>query len=290
MMKIMKPILISVIVYASIFLIGLSLVLTLCSCKGNDNNISDSGFHSETTYNSEASVVTDKTASTDSSDSKITETDILQKENYIFLTENTNKNLISIPIPTDASFDENTILFIKEFIENKFLDFFGEKFDLTLSKNDISNKNQEYSNYYIVMTSKISYASNELISIIFDGLVNERSAAHPIHEFFTINFNPATLKTISFSQHYLIDKDLYKTFSTIAEKDLLELCNGSWPDGWKSFSEELCSEEYFLKSMQNDTFNYFYTANGIGISYPVPHPIGDHKEVIIPFSQLKEVG
>lgn len=209
-------------------------------------------------------------------------------DNSIYLIENTTQNLISISIPLNNKFNEETIDFIKTFIENKIFTSFNKKFDLVLSKDDILDKKQEYSDYYIEIDSEISFISNELVSIVFNGLFNKKSAAHPIHCFFSLNFNPVNYKIISFSDNYIINKDLYSAFSKIAEKDLLNRCNGKWPDEWKSFSEEFCSEEYFLKSMQNEDFDYFYTSKGIGISYPVTFSLGNHIEVIIPQSNLEK--
>ena len=35
-----------------------------------------------------------------------------------------------------------------------------------------------------------------------------------------------------------------------------------------------------------DDFHVFYTAEGVGISYPVPYAMGDHLEVMLPYSAL----
>lgn len=209
-------------------------------------------------------------------------------DDFIYLTENTTKNLISISIPLNDKFNEETIDFIKIFIENRISASFDQKFNLALSKDDISDEKLEYSNCYMDIDSEISFISDEAVSIVFNGLFNKKGTAHPIHCFFSLNFDPATYKILSFSDNYVINEDLYNAFVEIAEKDLVNRCNGKWPDEWKGFSEEICSEEDFLKGMQNGEFDYFYTSKGIGISYPVAFSLGDHIEVIIPHSNLKK--
>lgn len=217
-----------------------------------------------------------------------TENSNLLNTEYLFLIANTNENLISIPIPLAEGFGDVQINFIKNFIENKIFNLFEESFDLELSETDVSEKNRDYSDCYIAMNSEISYISDDKISIIFTGLFNKKNTAHPIHCFFSINFNPMTLEIIPFSENYSINKNLYNTFATEAEKGILQQCNGEWPDGWGVFSDELCSESDFLEGMQaEEEFHYFYTKNGIGISYPVPYSLGNHIEIIIPYSKVK---
>lgn len=196
--------------------------------------------------------------------------------------------MISIPIPLNDSFNQKTITFIEEFIENEIFIFSGENFDLKLSENNITDTEKEYSDYFIIMESKKLYNSGDIISMVFDGIFNNKSAAHPIHLFISLNFNPKTLEIISFSDNYHIDKDLYNTFANIAEKEILESCNGKWPDGLGSFSEMFYSQEQFIESMQKEKLYYFYTPEGIGISYLVPHSVGDHIEIVIPYSKLKK--
>ena len=209
----------------------------------------------------------------------------LPNSEYMFLIADTNKILISIPIPLAEGFGEVQINFIKNYIENKIFNIFEENFNLKLSKTDVLDKNRDYSDCYIVMDSEISYISDDKISIVFDGLFNRKSTAHPINWFFSINFNPITLEIIPFSKNFPIDKNMYNIFAAEAEKGILQQCNGEWPDGWGVFSEELCSESKFLDGMQTEEeFHYYYTENGIGISYPVPYSLGNHMEILIPYS------
>lgn len=135
--------------------------------------------------------------------------------------------------------------------------------------------------------ARIVFASDDVVSIVVEAFVNQKTAAHPSHLLFTYNYDPDTLKEIVFSDVYRIDEELYTVFSRKAEQKLLSLCNGKWPDTWGSFSEDFCSLDDFLIGMNiGNAFYYYQTETRIEISFPVPHSLGDHLEVEIPVDCL----
>lgn len=140
------------------------------------------------------------------------------------------------------------------------------------------------------MESTITFASNDLISIVFDGLYNYKTAAHPIHWLFTLNFNPQTLETITLSEKYIIDEALYNIFAEVAETNITNECDGVWPENWGTFSETICSKNHFIEGMIKEVdFYYYYAETGIVISYPVVHAMGDQKEGEISYDSLKKL-
>ena len=214
-----------------------------------------------------------------------------EETKYVFLVDKADKNTISIQIPLVKDGSEQQLNFIVNTIKEKLKSFSGEDFDLTVSKTDITNKNdidnENLSEYYIVAQSEISYESEDMVSMIFEAHFNKSGTAHPTDWFFAINYNPKTLESIAFSDNYSVDEGLYNVFAQHAEKALLESFDGEWPDGWDSFSEMLCSKDSFLQGMKTEKeFAYYYTNEGVGISYPINHALGDHKEVVIPFADL----
>lgn len=205
-----------------------------------------------------------------------------------FLIEDTEENLISLQNPSTEELNEKNTLLIEDFIQSKIKAFCGETFQLIQTKKDITNKNRDYSNYYIEVNFKISYISEDLVSVIFEGFLNKKETAHPYHLFFDFNFNPKTSKPVAFSERYFIDDALYDAFSQQAEKNILEQCDGQWPSGWKSFSEQLCPKDKFLEGIEKEeTFYWYHTQNGVGFSYPVVFALGDHMEVELPYEALK---
>ena len=207
-----------------------------------------------------------------------------------YLIEESDENLISIKLPTDYKFNEIQNAFIADFVSSKINEISGETFKLTNSETT-TEYSQNYSGYCINLESETSYVSNDMISIVFMGLLNQKSAAHPINLLFSLNFNPSTLDIVEFSSLHMIDDALYNEFVKQGEKQILEETDGVWPNGWGSFSKTLCSKETFFEGLNNKNSNidWYYTENGIVFSYSVPFALGDHKEVELERSILKIV-
>ena len=148
----------------------------------------------------------------------------------------------------------------------------------------------DYSNYALCLDYSVTSLTDDVISVAFDGMINLKSSAHPTHLFFAVNIDPKNNTLIRFDDRYVIDDALYDTFAEYAQKDLMELGHSDvWPEGWGTFSDMFCSKETFLNIMTSTNVFYFYfTKEGVGISYPVAHSMGDHIEVVLPYSELKE--
>lgn len=206
-----------------------------------------------------------------------------------YLIQENAENIISIPIPRTTNMSAEEITFVQILVQEKILAMIGEELDLIQSKESVKSKDQVYSQYRILMKSQITYEDDTHVSIIFNGLLENKSSAHPTHWLFSLNYNPQTLQTIPFSQKHTVDKQLYLVFADLAEKAIEEECAGILPTGWESFKEPICSEKAFLDGMlAEDEFCYYMQDTGIVISYPVPFALGNHKEVIIPYDKLEE--
>lgn len=210
-------------------------------------------------------------------------------ETTYFFIESTEENSISIELPQSWLTNEQKLL-IESFVSEKLTSICGQTFNLSKSDTGLPDAERVYSNYYVDLSVARAYRSDHITSFVFEGMLNQKGAAHPMHLFFALNFNPATNEIIAFTDRYVLDETLYNIFATQAQADLLEQMNGQWPTGWGSFSETLCSKEDFLSGMATgDEFCFYYTAQGIGISYPVPFALGNHIEVELPYTALTPI-
>ena len=202
----------------------------------------------------------------------------------IYLTESTDENIISakLPVFNDSTIDDLIIDYVCEY----FVKTTGTEFDLTCAQDSFDMDAYEYSEYYINTNYNVTYFSDELISITFQGMLNNKTAAHPMHLFFTLNIDRETKQRILFKNNYEINSDLYDIFSGYAKDDIIDKV-GEWPEEWGNFSESICSFEKFQREMNDEkTFFAYYTNDGIGISYEVPFALGNHLEVVIPFAEI----
>ena len=209
----------------------------------------------------------------------------------LFLIEDSADNLISIQVPVDQRVSDAQQELFYEYILNQIKNNFDESFVLSESENEITDKSRLYTHCYIVAQSRVEYYSETVVSIVVEGLYNKRGTAHPIHFLWTLNYNPETLETVSFSQQYKVDADLYRVFSQTAQSDIIALCDGKWPAGWGDFEEAICSEDRFLEGLSaNGNFYYYFTENGVVVSIPVAYVMGNYMEVFLPYNTLTAVG
>ena len=211
------------------------------------------------------------------------------ESNTTYLTEHSEENVISIQLPEFQSENGSKInQLVADYITQKINNICNSECHLSPSKADIACTDTAYSKYFVDLTYRISYQSDDIISIIFEGKYNYKKAAHPTNIFFSLNIDPKNAQRVFFSEVYSIESELYQLFSTYAQQSIIESAGGTWPDGWGSFSESVCGEEQFLEGMKTECgFYSYYTGHSVGISYPVPHSIGDYLVVEIPQDELR---
>lgn len=137
----------------------------------------------------------------------------------------------------------------------------------------------------LTLDYEITYQTDNLVSIVFQGMYNASDAAHPTNILFSVNLSPLLGNRIYLRKLYSIDQALYQDFCTNATQALLSQTGGQWPEGWDNSRDFLFSWGYFQLGMyQERDFSWYCTPEGITVSYPVPHALGDHQEVTLPFS------
>ncbi len=214
----------------------------------------------------------------------------LNSESMLFLIEDSTDNLVSIQMPSDSGLSDDQKDLVQGFILREIMNNYGENFALVESANDIADKDRAYTNCYINAQSRIEYNTKTIVSVVVEGLYNKRSAAHPIHFLWALNYDPETMEIISLPQRYQINAELYRAFSQAAVSDIIASCDGKWPAGWGDFAEEICSQERFLEGLSvYGDFHYYFTDDGVVISLPVPYVMGNYIEVFLPYSCLTTV-
>ena len=206
-----------------------------------------------------------------------------------YLIQDSGENLISIQIPHTDTMSEVETAFIQDFVRRKLETVTGAVPELTPSDQPVVGQGREYAQHRIDLESRVTQDTDAHVSIVFEGFYNLKSAAHPTNWLFSLNYAPGTLEAIPFAEKYAVNARLYQSFASAAESAIKEAAGGTWPEGWKPFGESICPEETFINGMCDEReFCYYLQEDGVVISYPVPHAVGDHLEAVIPYSQLEE--
>ncbi|WP_349944244.1 DUF4163 domain-containing protein [Lacrimispora sp. BS-2] len=138
---------------------------------------------------------------------------------------------------------------------------------------------------------QITFSNKSILSIQFSGTGNVDNAAHPNNLFYTVNIDIQEGTKLRLS-------DIVEINSDFVDK----LYNGDFEALWHGQGEYISNYSKndmlrYLKDAdsldnigsgnQSDVFSYF-TPDGLGISIPVSHSIGDHAEFEIKYSDLKK--
>lgn len=198
-----------------------------------------------------------------------------------YLIESTDKNLISVAVPVMDTDAANTA--ISDFIDEYFANLGLPEFDTARSETDIDTDTTEYSEYLIDINCRVVESQSSVVSIIFEGLLNCKTAAHPVNLFTALNLNIETNERVYFKDRFSLNRDTYNTFAEYAQNDLKEAASEEFLDVADSFCEKICGYEAFIAGMETEVdFHTYFTKDAVGISYPVSHSMGDYIVVQIP--------
>lgn len=211
---------------------------------------------------------------------------------YLTQTQEDAKNVVAVSFAEVELHSEEEKEYCRKEISTWFKEMTDVEIPLAFSERSQKPDLNHYEQYLVDLSGKAVYRSEQMVSVIFQGMVNLKSAAHPMHVFFSINYDPNTLKTISFSDLHEVTNELYLAFSSEGEKAIREENGGAWPQGLGSFSEVFCSKDSFVKGLASDCpaherVYYYYTEHEtIGFSFSTEHALGGHREVTLPRSRL----
>ena len=119
----------------------------------------------------------------------------------------------------------------------------------------------------------VTYASNEIVSIVFGGTSNSTHAAYPISFSFSVNIIMTVPKIAEPSDIVEINEALAQKFMISAKKQN----NIAIREYFQQFT--ISEAESILK--QNDVY-FYLTDNEIGALITIPHAIGDYVDLRIP--------
>lgn len=135
---------------------------------------------------------------------------------------------------------------------------------------------------------EIQMATKKIISITFSGLINGDNFAYPTNVFFALNINPQTGMLIK--QDEILDATPENLFSIFKESR----CYYS-SDEHKEYFTEISNNELLEYLDKIDSYNdnllsnkcsYYFTDNGICISLPILHSMGDYAKINVSHTVL----
>lgn len=262
-----------------ICLILILVILTSCT-HDNDSNETDKVIDNEKVLNKTLS----SSINEDLSSKELGETvDNIESDYTVESNIYSYKN-INVIYPSIAGLEAID----KQNIINKLLK------EESLSFVHIMNESKDTLNYEL--DYRVIYQDNNIISIIFSGYRYMEEALYPVDVFYTLNVDLHNVKKLVLGDMVSIDENFVNVYIENLKKDKGdELINFACEYLLKSLSSEDFMNGFTESDMPYGSSKYVYsyfTGSSIGISWEVPHSIGDHVEVEVPievlFDSIKE--
>ncbi|MDR0812422.1 MAG: hypothetical protein LBO63_00240 [Oscillospiraceae bacterium] len=212
------------------------------------------------------------------------------------LEENSADNQIQIKYPQIESKDRD-LTKVNQTIENAAYQllkhYFTDGYNVAQNTNPgdfVWNWSTSPYNYAALEVNfKITLLNAEVASIVFEGMFNRETAAHPISVFETANINLENGELIMLNDVYSVDDGFFEIYLS----HLKAFCQENYPsEQWLEIYEYVEQDESFKENFiladTGEGISSYFTESGVGISYPVIFALGDHIEVVIPYEEIAE--
>jgi hypothetical protein len=244
------------LILAVAFLTAISSLL-LVSCKSND----ETSFYGDNASDQ-------KISSTDST--QIINTPINYTISQETLTENSNNNNISIKYPQLIS-DVKDFSKTNQLINDTIKDYLKYEYG------------DNYTDLMLDVDYQTTLSNSSLISIVFEGLGNVSTAAHPNNIFFSLNINLKDSMRLRLQDIYAVDNEFTNTVMTnLSQQTSTEISDYVTKNSKNGLAALLINAD----SSESNIYSYL-TDNQLGISFSVPHAAGDHVEALINYEDIK---
>ena len=253
----------------------------------NDKSISSNEIIEDTASKAENGSVSEVSA-------KFEKFDNLEFISYC-AKENTEENQIYFLYPqlnTQADNSEKINEIIVRFVESELQELLDGDFKGNLI--DYPESLEWDYNNYTLWSINIDYnikRNNDCLSVVFEGMANFKTAAHPIHYFSSLNIDTNDGRLIFLSDVYILNE----YFAAVVRKNFIEQGLDRFGSEMISGVEELAlsdniilAESLYQADKPNGSGIYsFMTDTALGISIPLSFALGNHFEVMICYDDLK---
>ncbi len=240
-------------------ILAVTLVLSFCAC----------GKNSSEKTGAEVTTTTPTTKLTVSDVNNVEKpTDNSKTPNYKItsqvINDTSHKNSTITAKYPQLNSDNKDYSAANKMIENAVRDYF-------------SNFPEDYEDMTFTLDYRVAMSTDKLISIVFQGYYNMKTAAHPNDVLFTLNIDLEQASKIKLKDIYTVDG----RFIDLFRKQWPEQTAPEVADYLNTFSNDELKRMFAdTDGETSDVYSYFLEGK-LGISFSVPHAIGDHIEIEI---------
>lgn len=255
----------------AVFIFMLSIILMAASCRSVNSKADNTA---EETPSSPVTASGDETAANQSPSHSAAVT------SFEFEEKTYSDGVISIKFPQIKNYSDGVL---QEKLNKLISD--SAKRDLDTLRGDTTLDDYQ-------INGTVTYNSTDLISIYFEGYSSYEGAAHPSQFLYTVTIDVNKQKAVRLKDLVKIDESFVK----LLESGDIRSMGYDMTDEYRSSIQDYISgfgAEYWVQELLNaDSSGYitvsYLTKDALAVSVSVPHVMGDHVEVLIPFKDLKD--
>ncbi|MGK0467988.1 hypothetical protein [Clostridium sp.] len=135
---------------------------------------------------------------------------------------------------------------------------------------------------------EITGYDNEVLSIVYQGISYFEKTPYPVNIYYTQNIALDEVDTLTLKDIFVIDDQFIQAFKSgiySPSRDDLDLEKSGI--NLKETIENQYSNKNLINIFKKQEVNYKLTMNGVILSIEVPHAIGDHLDMEIPYEELE---
>ncbi|MDR0890223.1 MAG: DUF4163 domain-containing protein [Oscillospiraceae bacterium] len=199
----------------------------------------------------------------------------------------TQADIIKLLIPQLSSKGDTDFTNVNQMIYEEAVSYLAQfdKGDLSLSNESekMDWKNAAYEDFALSGEYEIKYSDDAMLSVVFVGLWNVKSAPHPNNFSFSINIDLQTAQRIDARTMYRFDEAFVEQFRANEESWTLQ----EYPSA-NFISEYFGAQLADMFAVDKDTY-YYFTESKLGIILAgLPFAAGDYCPVEIPYEDMAQ--
>lgn len=218
---------------------------------------------------------------TPSNNKEVKNSDSVEKEEFAYsvIDETYTEKGITIKFPqlTKASNEAKSDLINKAI-----------QVSIRMKLDSLRMDNEDMGAFSLDLKYEITKYDNKVLSIVYNGISHFEKTAYPVNIFHAQNIIVDEVDTVPLKAIFTIDDNFIEAFKSgnySPYTDDLNLENSGV--NLKETIESQYTNKDLVELFQNDKANYKLTMYGVIISIEVPHAIGDHLEMAIPFEAVE---
>jgi hypothetical protein len=264
------------LVLSSIFILAISLA----ACKGKEP--SPEVIVKQSTVNKDTNVVkTEPSIETPVKNTEVKNSELVEKADFTYsiIDETYTEEGITIKFPQlNKANNEAKADSVNKIIQES----------IRMKLDSLRMGQEDMGAFFVDLKYETTGYDNKVLSIVYQGTSNFEKSAYPANIYYMKNISLGEVDALTLKDIFVIDDNFIEAFksgSYSPSRDDLDLEKSGV--NIKETIESQYSNKDLMDYFEKQEVNYKLTMEGVILSIEVPHAIGDHLEMAIPYEAVE---